>query len=545
MLLARRIVMKRTLFLIYCIILAGVFPAHAAFNCFSCSSSSSESIIEGVGRINGKTFLTPRSQGENTAREFAGWTSFINKYNVDHVYGTWSITPEYTHSFESRRLAQYFFSTDFFNIAGSQVIGRSDQALLADYFGLSPSFESNVVVEPIMQNILVDFAGYVGWRNFYMRLHAPVVQARTLMKVCEAVVNDGTDTQFPPQYMDVNAVTAPFTSFKQAARGGTGYGQVQALEFGKFCCDTQKHTGLADIHLIGGWNFFNRERGAIGLYAQTVIPTGNKPNNRCIFEPTVGNGHHWELGLGFSAHGLIWEKDAEQEINLVVDFHVSHMFKSRQRRSFDLMPNGLNSRYILAKQFDDQQGYTSVTVPTINVTTLCCDVSMHYQAEGIAMFAYQQKNFGFDIGYNAWVRSPEKISCIEPLPYNTYGLKGIQNVSIADLPSNTTQHFATIQGNSFTSQAAVADINSPIFTNEQNIYAKSGANSSTMTHKIFWNFNYLHELGNHLPAQVYIGTGGEVEFEGRWLPPLQPYATHPNDIAMSQWGLWIKGGVGF
>ncbi|MFI5333357.1 MAG: hypothetical protein ACHQVS_04645, partial [Candidatus Babeliales bacterium] len=255
--------------------------------------------------------------------------------------------------------------------------------------------------------------------------------------------------------------------------------------------------------------------------------------------------HHWELGLGFSGHGIVWEKDAEQEINFVVDFHVTHLFKSRQRRSFDVLPNGLNSRYILAKQFDDTQAYINSTTPLINATTLCCNVEMHYQAEGIAMFAYQHKNFGFDIGYNAWIRSPEKISDIQQLPYNTYGLKGIQNVSIGDIPSNATQHLATIQGNEFTDQALVADPNPPLFTNAGNIFPKSGANSSTVTHKLFWHFNFLHTLANHPSKQAYVGLGAEVEFEGRWLPPLQQCNTHPNDIAMSQWGIWIKGGIGF
>ena len=511
--------MKQTYMPIYLAILATITSALACgssqcpTNCFS--SSSSDCIIEGVGKINGRTFLTPRSQSENTAREFAGWASFINKYNERNVYGTWSITPEYTHSFKAQRLAHYFFSTDVLGISGSQVVARDDQDLLADYFGLAPNFQSTVLVEPIMQNIIAECAGYIGWRTFYLRLHTAVAQARTYMKLSENVLNNGVGSQFPAEYMDVDAVTPPFTSFKQAMRSrGVSYGQVQPLNYGHICCDTQTYTALADIHIIAGWNCFDRERGAMGLYAKTVIPTGNKPNNRCIFEPIVGNGHHWEFGLGFSGHGLVWEKDAEQEINFIVDFHITHLFKSRQRRSFDLMPNGLNSRYILAKQFDDTQAYTNVTVPMINATTLCCDVEMHYQGEGIAMFAYQYKNFGFDFGYNAWLRSPEKITDIEELPYNIYALKGIQNVSIGDIPSNATQHNATIEGNEITVQALVADPNPPIFTNMQSIYQKSAANTSTVTHKFFWHFNFLHELKNYPSKSAYAGLGAEVELKG-------------------------------
>ena len=60
------------------------------------------------------------------------------------------------------------------------------------------------------------------------------------------------------------------------------------------------------------------------------------------------------------------------------------LFNSRQRRSFDLINpsdpenlyfKGFGTRYILAKEFDMFGNYTGTTVPTIDITTLECDVS--------------------------------------------------------------------------------------------------------------------------------------------------------------------------
>ena len=41
-------------------------------------------------------YLAPRSQGINGARELVGWQTQINKWDMCSIYGSFSITPEYT-----------------------------------------------------------------------------------------------------------------------------------------------------------------------------------------------------------------------------------------------------------------------------------------------------------------------------------------------------------------------------------------------------------------------------------------------------------------
>ena len=61
--------------------------------------------------LRGKTFLAPRSQSVNAARELVLWHGYINQYCQD-FYGAFSITPEYGHSFRPERLAEYFLGVD-------------------------------------------------------------------------------------------------------------------------------------------------------------------------------------------------------------------------------------------------------------------------------------------------------------------------------------------------------------------------------------------------------------------------------------------------
>src|SRR5580698_7450125 len=98
--------------------------------------------------LHGKTFLAPRSQSVNAARELILWHRYINLYCQD-FYGAFSITPEYSHSFRPERIAQYFWADDELVISGSQVPNRDNQTqILADYFGLSPLFQSTVRMKP-------------------------------------------------------------------------------------------------------------------------------------------------------------------------------------------------------------------------------------------------------------------------------------------------------------------------------------------------------------------------------------------------------------
>ena len=55
--------------------------------------------------LHGKTFLAPRSQSVNAARELTLWHRYINLYCQD-FYGAFSITPEYSHSFRPERIVQ-------------------------------------------------------------------------------------------------------------------------------------------------------------------------------------------------------------------------------------------------------------------------------------------------------------------------------------------------------------------------------------------------------------------------------------------------------
>ncbi len=515
----------------------------------------------------GNSFFMPRSQSVDAARELTGWHPYINTYkeDADKIYGAFYANPIYTQSLRPERIAQALFGTDKLQISGSEVLTRGPNDWLADYFGLGPTFHSVVCVKPLIRNALVDFNFYLGQKNWYIRAHIPGGWTQWGLHLDEQVT--GTQTTFPAGYMDTGAAYPGASSFTQAMQGNTVFGQMRSpLRSGKIC-GSQTTGGFAEMQLALGWNFVNQENGHIGLNLRGSIPAGTRPTGEFLFEPVMGNGRHAELGVGFTGHVLIWEKDGEQELSFFADLNLTHQFKSRQCRSFDFCasstctpdtccatcspqnsyiggaccckPN-FASRYILLKEFDTHGNYTHKLLPAVNVTTRPCHVSVDFQADLAAMFGYTYKSFVCDLGYNGWFRSKEKITITSCLPENTYALKGIQNV--AGAAAQATQNFATIHGNLLSEQDTVADQKPPVFVNK--LDSSSAQSQKALTHKFFaylgYGFAEKHsgELRDYIP---FFGIGGDIEIEGM----NRDSTFHPYKNTLSQWGIWLKGGFAY
>lgn len=519
---------------------------------------SCQSIVGGADILNfplhGKTFLLTRSQSVNSARDLAGWHSNIFPNCSNKLWwSSFTITPEYIHSFRSDQIAEYFFGTPYLQISGSKAPNRGYNDILADYFGLGQTFRSSVYLKPILQNALADIRFEIGHKRWYLHAHAPVVWAKTEILIEECIDNNGLANPFEPLYMDTNAVTPVVSSFCQAISQGATYGQVtEALQFGRFGC-AQSTTKLSEIQAALGWIFLERPNGWMSINLRGSIPTGTRPNARTLFEPIVGNGHHGELGIGFYGQGLLWEKDDDKTISLWLEANFTHLFGDKQCRSFDLYPvcdpcgapitpaNGFGSRYVLAKEFDADGNYTQNSIPLINRTTLLADISVDIQVDFTVMFAFDISHWTLDIGYNGWIRSSERVNLDHCLAKDSIGLKGIQNVALQiGGPSNVTQSKAGLHGNAFVEQSFVADPNPPVFTNTAQIDINSGASSRMLTHKIFLHTEYNWQRFIDYALQPFLGAGFEVEFEGN-----RPKDLQPNKNGVSQWGIWLKTGVGY
>ncbi|MCC7414806.1 MAG: hypothetical protein IT346_01815 [Epsilonproteobacteria bacterium] len=545
--------------------------------------------------FSGHSFMTYRSQGCNLARSNSGW---FNRCTDN----TASLGVEYTRSFDAKSLANYYFGCDTHTISGSRVANRESGDILADYFGLPTDFKSTIHFSPSIRNIIADIDFY--WllgdcKKWNLRINVPVVHTAWSLNPCEQVVDRGT-TDYPAGYMSPNGIFRSnlAESALPALSGSTTFGDVSLpLQYGRICCGEQRLTKFSDVLIALGRSMICTSDALLDVNLQVVIPTGTRSKAITLFEPQIGNGHHWALGVGLSSRYDLFNNDSFT-LSAYLDANVQHLFKTTQKRSYDLIKNGAGSRYMLlsdiANRISIAQGFSPVPAQDLfneqyitrlfygaDATTLDSKIKIDVQADIVAKLTATYCNWGLELGYNFWARSAEKLVCREHLKHKFYGVKGDAQLYgfidagsfIIPVPLNTTQSEATLhagQGkgnttdnfvnNNADNAALVYNVSIPlaqtttgslintgatvlqqvngsdqaIVISDADINNCSGLSPRALSHKLFGAVRY--EFDTCYDAQPYLLLGAEGDFSGK---------THCQKTAVSQWGVWIKGGFNY
>ncbi len=214
--------------------------------------------------------------------------------------------------------------------------------------------------------------------------------------------------------------------------------------------DCTTRNGFGEIRFVLGRNFFSEddERDChIGIGAYAAAPTGTRVGeSRYLFAPIVGNGKHWELGGQVTAHHIWWRSEDENKtIGVYLEANVTHLFGANQTRCFDLCSAGSSSRYMLAQKlttFDPINGsgltlatsvdgasleFANEYAPVANITRRDIVSTIDAQGDLAISLSYRHCNFQWDVGYNFWGRSCEKLrmstDCC-PVIQEPWALKG-------------------------------------------------------------------------------------------------------------------------
>ncbi len=432
------------------------------------------------------TNIIPRSQSLDAARDMVGWNNpdwGINRKRDDVFYASMNVTAAYTQTFRDDLLTLALFGNDLtcgncgpaLIISGSQRSDRGATDWLADYFGLPRDYKSTVSFNPHINNIILDFSFYAGldqWlEGLYFRIYGPFVHTCWDLGATEYIVNYGSVGYFQGYFgpdninetseessVTVNMLNSSFLDYTNGCSPSLPddvcWQSLACSQIANIC--DQKNlslNGFADLRFILGWNFLNDEEGNshLGLGIYVAAPTGNRPGVGCsggsyLFQPIIGNGHFWELGGQVTAHHYWWHSDtSEARFGFFLEADITHMFNSQQIRCFDLCSNGPSSRYMLAQRLESNIyadprldgasdagfAFANEFAPVANITQRQVNVSVAVQADIALSFQYQKNNFSWDVGYNFWAKSCEKI-CIDkkctPRAFGCWALKGDNRV---------------------------------------------------------------------------------------------------------------------
>ncbi len=442
--------------------------------CFSCNNCHS--------------IFLPRDQGANLA--YFGFAPYTHKFDMDCFYGGWDIGFEYKQSFKNHRIAECLFGNDTLTFLGTDALisgTRPTCALIADNFGISPFANGSIEFRPRIRNELINFNFYLGfdewWSGFWIKAWAPLVFAQWNLRgectntpcgtnnccnfsdsscnnSCDSSCNNScgssncnvgcsntcslsntctlVTTPFPAGCVapvSAGAIT-PASSIQQALSGDFTFGNMTTpWNFGRFRFCDQKKVALADIWVQFGYNFWNCEDYHVGAFFQFVAPTGTKLDQkwaRNVFSPIIGNGKHWEVGGGLSAHAEIWSCE-DQSWTVYLEGYANHLFKNCQVRSFDFLGNGCLSRYeLLAEYTLTGTTYTANgnLINAINFNTRRAESRISVKGEAIIKFVYRNCGWSAGIGYDFFGQDHEKLCiksgalCDPSLDSRFFGIRG-------------------------------------------------------------------------------------------------------------------------
>lgn len=546
-----------------------------------------------------KTTFMCRSQAVNLPLQLAGWQEFTHQFDVQKTYGTVSLAIQYGRSFDNQNIAEFLLGGRCLRFSGSQAYDRSENDVMADYFGLPMDYRSIVYLTPSISNTVFDLNWYMGldgWASgFYFSIHLPIVASAWKLSPQEYVIDSGSDF-FPAGYMGderIDRSDLPATVL-DAWLGTTTFGDMQEpLEFG-IVTERQSETQVAEMQLNLGWDFLESDWYHFGLYLRGTIPTGNRPNPHNFFAPVIGNGKHGAFGGGISAHAILWTHNVcDRAVGIYIEAIVEHLFPARQNRSFDFN-NGPGSRFMLLAEiekqvFDDLYydtqlttlQYTGRLIPAINQTTFSSVIAVSVQTDIALKLSYQSDQWEFDLGYNFWARSHEKLCKRDHFQENEFALKGDAQIYGFLEPDDTaillssSQHEATIHGGQGTGNPdfvnnnadnpelaktnlgadqlvnltsadatelviaieSISSSNQPILLSDKDINNDSAVLPRGLSNKFFVY------LGKYIPfcseddlKKICIGVGASVESA--------PTSSFKNS-ANSQWAAWMRVGIAF
>jgi hypothetical protein len=300
-------------------------------------------------------------------------------------------------------------------------------------------------------------------------------------------------------------------------------------KYGKFSPDALKETGVADIEVRLGAESIKTHRYYYSSFVGAIIPTGNKPKARYIFEPIVGRKHHW---------GLMWGNTISLQLtrgeNLTVytnlDINSSYLFENDEMRSFDLKDKQW-SRYIPV--FTDSSATT--TSPGINVFTQRMKIRPRGMFQINSALTFNYKSFTLEGGMHSCFRQSEegKLSCAweeGPAIAGVTAATGGMDAESMNLANMRMWNYQVIfQDVDYSTLNIDPTQDTPLYKplKEEDLDIKSALHPSAIAATLYAVLSYEWD-SNEYPS--FIGAGGS-------------YQVASDNTASQRWAAWCKIGL--
>lgn len=464
-----------------------------------------------------KTFLLPRSHGVNLPMELSTFCELVHRKAADKFGANFQAVGFYSHTANEDDTGKYFgiknkdkFALTKAAVAGAASTADADLGFFVHEFDnatIANGTAANVTLNPKQEAWGVRFDYFQDLekilKGLYLKATVPVVHVENNMELKVA--------------SNVAVAQTGLLNFLQGkATGIAGAENVQKqLDHAKIDGKNDS-TGVADIDIVLGYNFLNKDCFHFGINIGFTIPTGDEADGVHAFEAIVGNGNHWAFGAGFCSGFRAWGNDDHSiKINAVMNYR--YMFEGSEKRTLGINDAAGNlidwGHYALLAK--NGVAATNGLFPAANITTLNVDVTPGSQIDAMLALAYNNGGLCIDFGYNLFWKDDEDVK-LKSGQYddNVWG--------IAARTFDVTQ-----AGNAAVGGAANVALTQLV--NIAQLSTKAAETPSQVTHKIFAALGYVFK---DWECPLMLGAGGGYEFAG-------------SNAALEKWELWLKLGVGF
>lgn len=503
------------------------------------------------------------------------------------------------HSFASVDLATCLFGRTELVFAGSAVQNRPDDALLADQFGLSPTYQGIAKLAPMIENNSIHFEGACILGSTQSRHQFFVRGLATVTHETRSLFESDTTCQSP---FETVTIGDPFPAGARAVASVPAAPSLEAALSGTFAtgdmktpwCGARLTPGKLSATNLSGCTFDLGYASPLYevyrylVYARYRVPTGTHINGSqrhgcSFFAPVVGDGAHTELGAGFTIVREFWRDDAGRALSFRCDGYGTHLLRNRQRRTFDLKDHGCLSRNLLLKKIDPITGiYDGEIVSATCFTTRDVYSTVGGSGEVTLQFLMRTPSTAIGIGYEFFGRTAERV-CLRSSPTTArapYGIQGCTGVygfgysingvaqtitvppASIPLPVQATASNATIVSCGSVDSAA-AIVGAPVVVAWNNQYVGSGDPANAVPDgtpvvdvevavgsqpPVFLTDQDLDLCSGAAPKQVV--HKGFITFTHQWSEVCgQPYVMvgasgegSGEVCSLKQWGFWLQTG---
>lgn len=476
-------------------------------------------------------------------------------------FGTMQVIAQYNQSFGSEN-STGLGSLPFWNGSNSMTVGRNSFGIPNPYdvdsyqFGLGDTINSGLItLSPQVYSAGLNFflfaAPHETSPGFFGKINIPCgcISINPNLNEVNQIIGQvyargemntaATNAQGALGFPIYNNMIQAFAGGNQqlAVINGTGTatpnGSVfQGLQYGTINGKQTSDFTFGDIDICYGYNFLANDHSHVGIGVRLSAPLGNKPESKYILEPIWGNGGHWGVGAEIIAHTIIWQGSNGNDIQFWFDAQAMHLFKAIQHRSFDLIANGVGSKYLLVKDLGAGGNNPQQLIqPFINLSTLpvFSTIGAAYDAAAFVQLSYG--NWQVGVGYNFAGKSSESLEIIQNLQPGRYAVSGQQYNETGGTARSSVDPSAKINAGMPTAQGA--GINGSYTTNISGNNALNLINSQAQaacSSKFFMQAVHRWIKTDYCPV---IAAQASIE------------CSNSGNSALSQWSLGMRGGFSF